>query len=401
MTNRSFPLAAFLTLRRSDPEPGSSEAPPPRPDGNLIWAHVHDPADLAAFSALAARLGSEGDQLSVLVTVPLLNEVSIPSVPGLIIQHAPAENRTAARAFLRYWRPAVLLWHGGNLRPVLLHETAQMPMTRFLLDVSDEDTWIRGGSWVPGITRGTITLFQEAMAKDGATVARLRRAGLPDDRIRVTGRLDPGAIVLPCIESDRQDLARALGTRPVWLAAKVPVEEIADVIEAHRIASRRAHRLLLILSTPHQAEALAMLKAAGLETASRLEGQDPTDNTQVLLTDTVEMGLWYRLAPISFLGGTLSGQGGSDPFEAAALGSAVVHGHKIKAHRTNFDRLSQAGATRTVANAGQLGRVVEALLAPDKTAEMAHAAWDVTSAGAESSNKLVSLIREALDRAEG
>ena len=152
------------------------------------------------------------------------------------------------------------------------------------------------------------------------------------------------------------------------------------------------------MSTEHQQAAEAALNKAGLATANRLRGNEPTENSQVLLTDTLEMGLWYRLAPVSFLGGTLSGEGGSNPFDAAALGSAIIHGPQVGARVSHFERLTQAGATRTVANAAQLGRVVEALLAPDKTAQMAHAAWDVTSAGAEMSNRLMGMIRDALDR---
>lgn len=399
MTSRSLPLAAFLTLRRSATDLARPAEPrPARPSGALIWAHVHDSANLGAFSALAARLATDGDQITMLATVPWSHEAPAPQISGLIVQPVPAETKTAIRAFLGHWRPNILLWQGGHLRPVLLHQTTQMPMARFLLDVNEDTVLVGGGGWLPGVTRGTLGLFDQAMAEDGAGMARLRRAGLSEDRIRRTGRFDPGAIVLPCVESDRRDLARALETRPVWLAAETPLAELPDVIEAHRSASRRAHRLLLILSTEHQQAAKAALCEAGLATANRLRGDEPTENTQVLLTDTLEMGLWYRLAPVSFLGGTLSGEGGSDPFDAAALGSAIIHGPQVGGRVAHFERLTQAGATRTVANAAQLGRVVEALLAPDKTAEMAHAAWDVTSAGAEMSNRLMGMIRDAIDR---
>jgi 3-deoxy-D-manno-octulosonic-acid transferase len=83
------------------------------------------------------------------------------------------------------------------------------------------------------------------------------------------------------------------------------------VIAAQRLASRSAHRLLLILAprTAEDAAPLARdLAQAGLRLSSRAEGEEPEEATQVFLADgPAEMGLWLRLAPLAFLGGTLPG----------------------------------------------------------------------------------------------
>ena len=46
-----------------------------------------------------------------------------------------------------------------------------------------------------------------------------------------------------------------------------------------------------------------------------------------------------------------------------------------------------------------LGRAVEALLSADRVAAMAMAGWDVTSRGAEATDRIVTLIRNRLDEA--
>jgi 3-deoxy-D-manno-octulosonic-acid transferase len=48
-----------------------------------------------------------------------------------------------------------------------------------------------------------------------------------------------------------------------------------------------------------------------------------------------------------------------------------------------------------------LGQTVEALLAPDRTAAMAQAAWEITTEGVEVANLLSEMIRAALDEAAG
>ncbi len=67
-------------------------------------------------------------------------------------------------------------------------------------------------------------------------------------------------------------------------------------------------------------------------------------------------------------------------------------------HVAAYARLAGAGAVRAVRTATDLGHAVEVLLAPDRAAAMAHAAWDVTSRGADVTNRLAELIRVRLDR---
>jgi len=43
---------------------------------------------------------------------------------------------------------------------------------------------------------------------------------------------------------------------------------------------------------------------------------------------------------------------------------------------------------------------VQQLLAPDKAAEMAHAGWEVSSSGAEATQKVLELIISTLDNLE-
>ncbi len=74
----------------------------------------------------------------------------------------------------------------------------------------------------------------------------------------------------------------------------------------------------------------------------------------------------------------------------------VLHGPETEHHRDAFLRLGRVGASQQVANAAELAAGVETLLAPDKAAEMAHAAWLVCSAGAEVADLVLDLLSDAL-----
>ncbi len=140
----------------------------------------------------------------------------------------------------------------------------------------------------------------------------------------------------------------------------------------------------------------------GFRTRSWDVNEEPDDTTQILIADDPEdLGLFYRLAPVSFLGSSLaSGQGGRNPFEAAALGSAVLYGPNVRQYLPFYTRLANAGAARIVNDAQSLATAVTRLVAPDQAAAMAHAGWDVISQGAEQTDRIIAMVQDTLDQSE-
>ncbi|MEP5087812.1 MAG: 3-deoxy-D-manno-octulosonic acid transferase, partial [Paracoccaceae bacterium] len=169
---------------------------------------------------------------------------------------------------------------------------------------------------------------------------------------------------------------------------------------AHRQAARRAHRLLLIVVPADLNSQLpAQIAAQGFSVADWSLGKLPDDGTQVLVADSPDdLGLWYRLAPLAFIGSSLiPGYGGRDPFAAAALGSAILYGPNVGDHLEAYSRLAAAGAARIVKDADGLGTAVLRLIAPDLAASMAHSGWEVVSEGAALTDKVIDLVQTVLD----
>jgi 3-deoxy-D-manno-octulosonic-acid transferase len=137
----------------------------------------------------------------------------------------------------------------------------------------------------------------------------------------------------------------------------------------------------------------------GWQVARRSSEEEPDDEVQVYIADAPsEMGLWYRLAPVTFMGGSLYGGGSQrDPFEAAALGSAILHGPRPGAFVSGYARLTEARASRAVGSPVDLAEALADLMAPDRTARLAQAAWAVSSAGAEVTDRIVLAIRAIVE----
>lgn len=375
----------------------------PRPEGPLIWFHTGRDAEAHAVREFAQRLQTERDEVSVLLTTGA--ETRPDSRPGTICQFAPEESLPAIRGFLDHWKPDLAVWTEPDLRPALVAQVAEARVPLLLVDSGTARPDAQARRWWRGISNTLLAPFGHVLTGSATAAAELRRLGADPSVLRVKGFLEEGSAAPGCNEHDRSALAGAIGARPVWLAAQVARAERAAVLHAYRQALRRAHRLLLIL-VPQNIEAGADwardLTADGLSLALRSAGQEPDAETQVYIANTEqEMGLWYRLAPISFLGQSLEPQsGGINPFEAAALGSAILHGPHVQQHRAAYSRLTAAKAARAVQNAHSLGDGVEALLAPEVAASMAHEAWQVVTAGAEVTDFAMDLILTALDKVE-
>lgn len=377
-----------------------------RPRGPLVWMHAASVGEALAVQELIRRLTEARADVQVLVTTGTRTSAEIlkTRLPDRARhQFIPLDARRFVRRFLRHWHPDLAVWTESELWPRLVYETDRAGIPMLLLNArmskASHDAW----RWMPGFAASILGRFDLVLAQDRVTGRFLRRLGVRRDRLQVIGTLKEGAQVLPYDEAQRARFARDIGTRPVWLAASTHPGEETQVAAAHQRLVRGAFRLLLILVPRHPErgdDLAAQLRAEGFTVAQRSRDEALTDDVQVYLADTLgEMGLWYRIAPISFVGGSLTDRGGHNPFEPAALGSAILHGP----HTGNFDdiyrRLSEAEASVTVTGPDDLARTVERLLAPDRAAALAHAAWDVSSRGAEVTDRTLDVLLRRLPAA--
>ncbi len=392
---RSLTIAAYVAGLGSGDNAERLGTQPPRPFGVIIWARCSHPDQLTAVETLGRKLAEDGDPIQIIATLrdwtPAMAARALPEPRG----------KDNIRTFIAHWQPAMAVWVRGDLDLILLEEMRAAAMHSILVDANGDGLEQVVGGWVPGAMRSLLSQFEAVLTLDHNAAERLIRAGTPAEVVLVTGAMEDCDPALPSAESERQELSQAIGTRPVWLAAAAVPNECHDLCRAHRKASHRAHRLLLIVvpKDPDDApEFASKMRDDGFHVTLRSEENEPAEPTQVYIVDTdEELGLWYRIAPITYLGGTLHGGGCRDPFEATSLGSAVLYGPQVAPFQRHAARLNAAGASRLIRSGNDLGPVVESLLSADRTAELAHAAWDVTSRGADVTNRIAAFIQTRLE----
>lgn len=399
----SLSLAAYRALSRRKVQTDAA-ACALRPPGELVWAHATTKTRLSALGNLGVRLKNQRPGLSFLLTT----DPELLSAPRRLPDGANwtypliSDHPNSVAEFLAHWQPDVGLWTGGHLMPNLICTAASQDVPMILLDAEEAEFQSRQHRWFRDLTRTNLMCFQSIITNGPAAAKLLVGFGIPEDKITISSRLSDGGAPMPCDDRALSTVTQSLAGQPVWLAAYVQASEIDAVITAHRNAIRFSHRLLLviILFDPGDSNALkTALSASGLRHCDWQPGNIIEDNIQVAVAQGPrDLGLWYRAAPLTFIASSLTARsGGRGPFEAAALGSAILYGPHVDDHLGAYSRLAAAGAARTVRDAEGLGSAVVQLIAPDHSATMALAGWEVVTESAQLTDALVDQIQDIMD----
>ncbi|MEM7240674.1 MAG: glycosyltransferase N-terminal domain-containing protein [Pseudomonadota bacterium] len=374
---------------------------PKRPEGKLVWFHVRDAEMLISFRELKLTLLDYLPDLEILVTSEEPIDTSSDDLIDVIHQVLPQDFPHFMRRFIGNWRPDAGVWISDTLYPALMARIAKegIPVICANAGISRKQGYRY--SWFPSFIASYFNCFSRILVRSDKSARRLRWLRAPRRKLEVVGVMSAGAVALPYDEERRLQFQTQLQNRTVWFASYVDPGEVATLAKVQSRMSRFAQRALLILHVADPNEigsVLTRLSAMGLRVSEESAEDYPSAAADVFVVGNKEnLGLFYRLAPVSFVGGSFANTGGNDPFEAAALGSAILHGPSIRNHQNAYDRLTDAGATKLVFDSDSCFKALIAASAPDEAARMAHAAWEVSSSGAGVTDRVLELLAKYLD----
>lgn len=340
-----------------------------RPAGPLVWGHAVGVGESLALAGLFARLGERRPDLHFLITTTARTsgdalkgrhgQSILP--PRCQHQFAPVDTPDAVARFLDHWQPSLAVWCEMDLWPALMDATDQRGIPRVLVNARLSAASLAKRRWGRWIYAALLPGFRALYAQNDASVNALVSLGAPRECVAVTGTIKTLSPPLPCDADALHRWQAALAGGPVWLVASShPGEEALALLAHARLREQHPNALLLIAPrTPTQgAEVLALCPAGTLQRsadANRLPGADAS----VYLADTIgELGLWYRLAPVALVGGSIAEVGGHNPHEPLALGCAVLHGPNVWNFSESYADLDAQGLSRPIGNADELAAAV-------------------------------------------
>ncbi len=348
-----------------------------RPRGALIWIHGASVGEVLAAAALVGELRRRG--FRILLTSGTTTSAAMVArrfPPDIIHQFIPYDAPRFVARFLEHWRPDLALFIESDLWPNLILSCAarRVPMVLINGRMSPRSfpRWQRLSQTIGAL----LGRFDVCLAQSDTDAARFSALGARD--VVVTGNLKLDVEAPP---ADRARLDRLLAVtrgRQVMVAASTHPGEEEIIAAAHRRLAQRFPSLLTVIVPRHPARGEQVAQAvvdAGLHAALRSREQLPSATTDIYVADTMgELGLFYRLAPVVFMGGSLVAHGGQNPIEAIKLGGAIVHGPHVFNFAELYDELDSAGGAMVAADENAVVKQIGALLADPVARQQALAA---------------------------
>ena len=339
-----------------------------RPDGVLLWLHAASIGETLSILPLIDALLEARPGLHILVTTGTVTSAALldrrlPDAHRARVRHrfVPLDAPRWVARFLDGWAPDAAVLVESELWPNLIAGVSARGIPLALVNGRMSERSAAAWKRAPTLARELFGAFRVVLAQSEADRARF--AALGASQAACLGNLKYAAPPLPADEAELARLRGLLAGRPVLLAASTHPGEEAILARAHGILAEHHPGLLTIIVPRHPERGEAILaELAGQVATRRAAGQDPPAHAGLYLADTLgELGLFYRLASLCLVGGSLVPHGGQNPLEPARLGCPILLGP----HTWNFDEpvarlLGTGGAVRVEPGADPAAALAEA-----------------------------------------
>ncbi len=291
--------------------------------------------------------------------------------PDHTVFYCPLDFSWAVRRAMRRVRPDLLVLAELELWPNLIGAARACGARVAVVNGRLSDRSFRGYRRIRWLLRPVLAQLDLVAAQNQQYAARFVELGVPAQRVVATG-----SVKFDGCQSDRQNpatralarLAGVTGEDIVFLAGSTQQPEETLALETFRELSAQFPRLRLILVPRHaeRFDAVAELLShspVSWQRRTQLDdaGRDP--QARVLLVDRIgELGAWWGVAQIAFVGGSLGTRGGQNMIEPAAYGAAVSFGPRTHNFRDVVAALLTADAAVVVADGNELTAFVRRCL---------------------------------------
>jgi 3-deoxy-D-manno-octulosonic-acid transferase len=332
--------------------------------GAVVWVHGSSLGELTGARAMIDLILSRDPDLRIVITTNTETAHKMVRDWGLArveVVLAPLDYRYAVKRFLARWQPALLITIENEIWPnrfELCHQ-AGIPVTLLGARMSEKSAriWARLGA-LPRLVFDQISLIS---AQDRGSESRLVTLGVRSDATAPLANLKSGVSIPAGDTQELEELRAVFPYATTLLAASTHQGEEAQILAAYKLALKKQPQLRLILAPRHPGRAdeiAGMIAGMGLACRRRSRREAPEADS-VFLADTLgEMALWYQLAAVTFVGGSLVHKGGHTPFEPVQFGSVVLHGPDVSNHGSAYQALAGANGSARISSEWDMASMI-------------------------------------------
>lgn len=338
-----------------------------RPEGKLVWLHGASVGESVSMLPLIQKIIETYPDIHVMVTTGTVTSADVMNkrLPERAFhQFIPIDNPIFTTRFVKYWHPDVVLWFESEFWPAILSSIRRKNIPLILINGRISNKTFKRWQQFDFLSKELLSCFTLCLGQSEEDAYRLRVLGAKD--AICLGNLKYAGLPLPIDEEKRNELLTQINNRPLWLASSTHNDEEVKVAKIHQRLLAKFPDLLLIIAPRHPnrgQEITDELHKLNMKTALRSANEKITTATNIYIADTIgEMGLWYDIANLVFIGGSLIPHGGQNFIEPSRVRDAVIVGPYMHNFTDAMNRAKKADAIMQINDTVELEELVSQLL---------------------------------------
>ena len=370
----------------------------------VIWAHCASVGEVLAAEPLLLRLQADyPDKQLVVTTMTATGAAQVRQrLPEARHYLLPLDLPWHTDRFIHTLKPRLAIIFETEIWPNLLHSCKKMQVPVVIANGRLSQKAFKGYKKIRPLVAEALSKVDQLAAKAAEDAARFVELGLSEQKVQVTGSIKYDLQLPLGLQEQAEKLRTEWGQRPIWIAASTHEGEDEPLLAAHRQLLKEYPEALLLLVPRHPQrfdEVAELIKQAGFS-FSRRSQQDPVyRQTQVYLCDTLgEMLLFYAIADLAFVAGSLVPIGGHNLLEPAAVHTPIITGPYLDNFADIAELLRAAGGLKEISTADALPELLARLLKDTATCQqLTTAAAEVVAANRGALDKQLQIIQPFLN----
>ena len=338
-----------------------------RPEGTLIWFHGASVGESLSMLPLIHKMLEIYPDAHIMVTTGTITsaELMAKRLPERAFhQYITIDNPLFTTRFIKYWRPDLVLWFESDLWPAMLSGIKRKNIPLILVNGRISNKSFKRWQQFDFISKELLGCFSLCLGQSEEDAYRLRVLGARESVC--LGNLKYAGLPLPIDRDKENEITSQINGRTVWLASSTHHNEEAKIARMHKRLKEKFPDLLTIIAPrhPHRGpEIMEAIHETGLTASLRSENGKITPQTDIYVANTVgELGIWYDIAPLVFIGGSLIPHGGQNFIEPSRVRDAVIVGPHMFNFTDAMNRAKKADAVIQVNDIEELEETITQLL---------------------------------------
>lgn len=306
-----------------------------RPTGDIVWFHGASVGESLSILPIIERIAKVRPNTYFLITTTTLAAAKVLETrihnDKILHQFLPFDSNLWVNKFLNHWQPKIAFFIESEIWPNLLRNIHKRKIKTYLLNARLSDKSLRNWKMLGGFSKNLWRSFAGIYTQSTEFTKRFYQLGAL--QAQTLGNIKLLSAPLPFNEDEYLYWKEKIGNRKCWIVASTHEGEETQILEVHKQLQQYFPDLLTIIAPRHIQRCDDICKLTDSLKIARFSCQS-LESEDILLVDAMaKLGVFYRICPIAFIGGSLIPQGGHNPLEPAVIGSFPIWGP----HFFNFD----------------------------------------------------------------